>query len=111
MEEIPDMFLSHSLHGLVHEIRENIEEGMYYYVGVYDYTDDGTVNDCEYVARVLSKDADEIIVQVLWKRYLIEGNEQEWNHIELENMTFAWPDVDAPCERPCIRFYRTARQN
>ena len=103
--------MSLSLHGLIHENCENIEEGMYYYVAVYDYTDDGAINDCEYVCRVLSKDMDEIAVQMLWKRDLIEGNEQEWVQIEPENMTFAWLDVDAPRERPCIRFYRTARQS
>lgn len=111
METIPDSLITLSLHGLVHEHRENIDIGMYYYIAVYDYTDDGAINDCEYVGKILSKTADEIMIEMLWRRELIEGNEQEWAQLEPENMTFAWLDVDAPHVRPCIRFYRTAWQN
>ena len=108
---MPDPLISLSLYGLVHVVRENIDIGMYYYIAVYDYTDEGTINDCEYVGRVLSKTEDELTIEMRWKRIVIEGNEQEWISIDPENLTFHWLDVDAPHVRPCIRFYRATWQN
>ena len=108
---MPDPLTSLSLHSLVHDHRDNLETGMYYYIAVFDHTDDGAINDCEYAGSLLSTTGDELTVQVRYKRTLIEGNEQEWVQLEPENMTFAWLDVDSPYERPCIRFYRTVEQS
>jgi len=111
MEVMPDPLITLSIRGIVHVVRENIDIGMYYYIAVYDYTDDGSINDCEYVGRVLSKTADELTIEMRWKRLLINGNEQEWAALEPENLTFHWLDVDAPHVRPCIRFYHDVWQS
>lgn len=111
MDVMPDPLTELPLRAHIHEHSENIEIGKFYYIGIYDYTDDGAINDCEYMGHIGTATADEITIIVRWRRQVVEGNEQEWASIEPENLTIHWLDIDAPYERPCIRFYRRPLQS
>ncbi len=110
MDVIPDPIYTGSLHNLVHECGNNIEVDMYYYISVYDYNYDDTNNDCEYVGYVLYKNEYDVSITIYKRRYIINGNEQEWDDANPQNMTLYWSDIDTSRVRPCIRFYRTLHQ-
>ena len=106
MERIPARYEGSLESTFIHEHPLNIEIGQYYYVRIDNYQDFTGINDYECIAQVVLILREEIDINIEWKRYIVNGNEQDWIEIIHENMSVNISDMNVLQGRPPVRFYR-----